>query len=154
ISGSLLPLPSLPMQAAVTLPSGGPKIPSSTPALVPSMKNEPEQAKRHTFPWRRALLLGLALLLLFWVGSTISLTETLATLAHLGPGDLLILAGVNLLVFSTFAGRWWLLLRAQGYHLPYWRLISYRITAFAISYFTPGSHFGGEPYQIYAVSRW
>jgi uncharacterized protein (TIRG00374 family) len=32
--------------------------------------------------------------------------------------------------------------------------MGYRLTAFAISYFTPGSHFGGEPYQVYAVCHY
>jgi uncharacterized protein (TIRG00374 family) len=100
------------------------------------------------------LLLLLALALLIWVSSTISLRDALVTLTQLGLEDLLLLAGINLLVLSTFAGRWWLLLYTQGQRLPYWRLLGYRITAFAISYFTPGSHFGGEPYQIYAVSHW
>jgi uncharacterized protein (TIRG00374 family) len=100
------------------------------------------------------LLLLLALALLLWVARTISWRVAFATLAQLEPSDLLLLAAVNLLVFGTFAGRWWLLLHAQGQQVPYWRLIGYRITAFAISYFTPGSHFGGEPYQIYAVSHW
>ena len=105
-------------------------------------------------PWRRVLLLLVALGLLLWVARSISLRDALATLAQLGPLDILLLAVVNLLVLSTFAGRWWLLLHAQGQRVPYWRLMGYRVTAFAISYFTPGSHFGGEPYQIYAVSRW
>lgn len=122
------------------------------------MRDERRSVKLSNLPWPRflpkTLLLLLALALLLWVASTISLRDAFATLVQLGPRDLLILAGVNLLVLSTFAGRWWLLLHAQGQRVPYWRLLSYRVTAFAISYFTPGSHFGGEPYQIYAVSRW
>ena len=34
------------------------------------------------------------------------------------------------------------------------RLWLYRLTSFAISYFTPGPHFGGEPYQVYATTQW
>jgi glycosyltransferase 2 family protein len=104
--------------------------------------------------WRRLLLLFLALALLGWVARTISIRAALATLAQLRARDLLLLAAVNLLLLATFSGRWWLLLQAQGEHVPYWRLLGYRLTAFGISYFTPGAHFGGEPYQIYAVSRW
>ena len=128
-------------------------------APVSSMRDDGNHLNLHSlawrhFPWRRTLFLLLALALLLWVGRTISLRAALATLAQLSPSDLLLLGIVNLLVLGTFAGRWWLLLRAQGQHVPYWRLLGYRITAFAISYFTPGAHFGGEPYQIYAVSRW
>jgi uncharacterized protein (TIRG00374 family) len=105
-------------------------------------------------PWRQSLLLLLAFALLFWVARTVSLRAALATLAQLSAGKLLLLAALNILVLSTFTGRWWLLLAAQGQRVPYWRLMGYRLTAFAISYFTPGSHFGGEPYQVYAVARW
>jgi glycosyltransferase 2 family protein len=45
------------------------------------------------------------------------------------------------------------LLAAQGHTIPFLRLIGYRLTAFGISYFTPGPHFGGEPWQVYAVSQ-
>ena len=96
----------------------------------------------------------LALALLIWVGRTISIRDAITTLTHLGWSDLVILIAVNVAVIATFGVRWWLLLHAQGYNVPYWRLMAYRLTAFGISYFTPGSHFGGEPYQIYAVTRW
>lgn len=99
-------------------------------------------------------MLLLTAALLYWVANTISLRAALDTLAKLGPSDLLLLAIVNAFILLTFAGRWWLLLRIQGQRVPYWHLLGYRITAFAISYFTPGAHFGGEPYQIYAVTRW
>jgi uncharacterized protein (TIRG00374 family) len=55
-------------------------------------------------------------------------------------------------VLATFSARWWLLLFAQGYTIPYFWLIAYRLATFAVSYFTPGPHFGGEPLQVYLVS--
>lgn len=125
------------------------KQPTPAPQSAPSYRNQLGR-----FPWQRLLFLLLAVALLVWVWRTISLQEALATLSQLGPLDLLFLALINLLVLSTFAGRWWLLLKAQGQRVPYWRLMGYRITAFSISYFTPGAHFGGEPYQVYATSRW
>jgi uncharacterized protein (TIRG00374 family) len=106
------------------------------------------------FSWRHFLFLVLALALLFWVASNVSLRATLNTLAQLKARDLLFLAAVNIAVLTTFTARWWLLLAAQGERIPYWRLMAYRLTSFGISYFTPGSHFGGEPYQVFAVSRW
>lgn len=110
--------------------------------------------KLKKLPWRRTLLVLISLALLVWVIRTHSLSDALATLAQLEAVEILLLIAVNLLVISTFTGRWWLLLVALGQRVPYWRLMGYRLTAFAISYFTPGSHFGGEPYQIWAVSRW
>ena len=36
--------------------------------------------------------------------------------------------------------------------LPYLSLVGYRLATFAVSYFTPGPHFGGEPLQVYLVT--
>jgi len=58
------------------------------------------------------------------------------------------LAALNGLILLLMAGRWWLILRAFGYSLPLKSILGYRATAFGISYFTPGTQFGGEPYQI------
>ena len=73
-------------------------------------------------------------------------------LRRLQPGQLFLLLAVNVAVLATFSARWWLLLYAQGYALPYRNLIAYRLATFAVSYFTPGPHFGGEPLQVYLVS--
>lgn len=56
------------------------------------------------------------------------------------------------LVF-LMTGRWWLILRALGYRLPYLFLTGYRLAAFAVSYFTPGPQFGGEPVQVLALRQ-
>lgn len=93
------------------------------------------------------------LLLLGWVARTVSWRATWATLTNLQPLDLVWLAAANLAVFATFTARWWLFLRVQGHRIPYLHLMRYRLTAFGISYFTPGPHFGGEPYQVYIVAR-
>jgi uncharacterized protein (TIRG00374 family) len=79
--------------------------------------------------------------------------EVWATLRRLGLAQLAALAVANGVVLATFSLRWWLLLYAQGYALPYPRLILYRLITFAVSYFTPGPHFGGEPLQVYLVAK-
>ena len=105
-------------------------------------------------PWRRTLaLLSVALFLLWWVARTVTLSAVLAAFRELTPLELLALLVVNVLIFATFTGRWWVFLRAQGHAVAYVRLLAYRLTAFGISYFTPGPHFGGEPYQVYIVAR-
>lgn len=47
--------------------------------------------------------------------------------------------------------RWWWFLRSLGGHVPFWQIARYRLTAFGITYFTPGPQFGGEPYQVIAL---
>jgi uncharacterized membrane protein YbhN (UPF0104 family) len=99
------------------------------------------------------LLLVLALGLLWLTLRSISLGEVWAQLSQLRPDQIALLVAANVLVLATFSARWWILLFAQGYALPYHRLMGYRLATFAVSYFTPGPHFGGEPLQVYLVSR-
>ena len=100
----------------------------------------------------RLFWLALALALLWLTLRAVNLAEVWDYLRHLQPGQLLLLLAVNVAVLATFSARWWLLLYAQGYALPYHNLIAYRLATFAVSYFTPGPHFGGEPLQVYLVT--
>jgi hypothetical protein len=72
-----------------------------------------------------------------------------STLSVLTVGQLLALAGINTIILLLFTSRWWLILRALGYRLPFLSLILYRLAGFGISYFTPGPQFGGEPLQVH-----
>lgn len=92
------------------------------------------------------------LLLCWWTVRTIRLQEILYGLGRLTPGNVMILILANTGVLITLNGRWSLFLAGQGYTIPFWRLLGYRVAAFAVSYFTPGPHFGGEPLQVYLVS--
>jgi len=83
----------------------------------------------------------------------VNLAEIGATLGRLGPVQIALLAAVNLGVIATFAGRWWVILAADGHRIPYGALTLYRLAAFSISYFTPGTQFGGEPLQVYLLGR-
>lgn len=94
------------------------------------------------------LLLLVAILL-----RSLPLGEIWAILASISPLALAGLVVFNALAMVLFSSRWWLALRAQGHRLGYLAVFRYRIVAFAISYFTPGTQFGGEPLQVYTVSR-
>ncbi len=105
--------------------------------------------------WARGLrwpALLLALALLWFSLRSVNRADVWAQLRLLNMRDLAILALANVAVLATFSARWWILLRAQGYALPYGRLMGYRLAAFGVSYFTPGPQFGGEPLQVYAVT--
>ncbi len=99
------------------------------------------------------LLLAAALGLLWLTLRTIPLTEVWAQLSQLRLDEIVLLVAANLLVLATFSARWWILLYAQGYAVPYHKLMGYRLATFAVAYFTPGPHFGGEPLQVYLVSQ-
>ena len=92
--------------------------------------------------WIAALvLLGIAL-------RSVPYWELLDTLRQLTWMQLLFLTLVNCAIVLLFSGRWWIILNALGQSIPYLTLSAYRLSAFAVSYFTPGTQFGGEPLQI------
>lgn len=97
------------------------------------------------------LLLGLVL---FGVlAFNVSWADTWAALRQLTWGAILILAVVNVAALLPMFGRWWVILRAQGYAVPFWDVARYALGGFAISYITPGPQFGGEPYQVLQLQR-
>ena len=61
------------------------------------------------------------------------------------------LVAFNAAAVLFFNARWWLILAALDYRIPYLATLRYRLAAFTISYFTPGMQFGGEPVQVYAL---
>jgi uncharacterized protein (TIRG00374 family) len=72
---------------------------------------------------------------------------------RLSVGQLAALVLINVMVVTIFAGRWWMVLKAQGWDILYLRVVGYRLAGFAVSYFTPGPHFGGEPLQVYLLRK-
>ncbi len=100
--------------------------------------------------WKpRYLVWIVALPFLWWALRQIPVGDIWSTLSALTLGQLLILAGINLVVLLLFTSRWWLILRSLGYRLPFISLIAYRLAGFGISYFTPGPQIGGEPLQVH-----
>ena len=72
-------------------------------------------------------------------------------LSGLGPLAILIILSVNLLLLPLMTARWWLLLRALGTPVGLLIACAYRMAANAVSYLTPGPHFGGEPLSVYLL---
>ncbi|MDD5466229.1 MAG: lysylphosphatidylglycerol synthase transmembrane domain-containing protein [Anaerolineales bacterium] len=112
-------------------------------------------AKAHV---RRKRLLCLAvclaiLALMAWALRDVSPAQVCLALRQVTLGQLLLLAAVNAGILLLFSCRWWCLLRAQGFRLPYLALASYRLAAFGVSFFTPGPQLGGEPLQVYLVHK-
>jgi uncharacterized protein (TIRG00374 family) len=101
----------------------------------------------HAAPWIAALLLlGLAL-------RSVPFRELFATISRLTWIQLSILFLLNSLIVLIFAGRWWIILHALNQAVCYLTLSTYRLSAFAVSYFTPGTQFGGEPLQVILLHR-
>jgi uncharacterized protein (TIRG00374 family) len=92
-------------------------------------------------------------LLLYWSLREVPFSDIRQVLGEFSVQDLLILISINIIVLVIFSSRWWLILRSQGYKPPYLSITGYRTAAFAISYFTPGTQFGGEPFQVHLLEK-
>lgn len=97
----------------------------------------------------RALPWLLIPVLLWWALKEVPFGEIALTLGQLTFGQILAIAGANTFLMLALSARWWLILRAQGYRIPYLTLAAYRLAAFSVAYFTPGPHVGGEPWQVF-----
>ncbi len=102
-------------------------------------------------PLLRRLIWLIVPVLIFWALRHAPLNGILAILMSLDPWQLGSLIAFNALALFFFPSRWWLILCAQGEIVSYWAALRYRMAAFTVSYFTPGSQFGGEPLQVYAL---
>lgn len=96
--------------------------------------------------WVALLVIGV--LLLIWSLQSVRFADLGRVLSVLGPWQILVLILVNIAILLLFPWRWKRILNAQGYRIPCLTLVRYRLIGFAVSYFTPGQHFGGEPLQV------
>ena len=107
--------------------------------------------------WRRLhlekLSLLLAVLLLVWAFRQVSLQQVFVVLARFHWSGILILIFVNVTIELLMGSRWWVLIQAIGYKVKYLPIAAYRVASFAVSYFTPGPQFGGEPLQVYLLKK-
>lgn len=88
---------------------------------------------------------------IWWFGRDVAFTEWQRLIRSIDPALLVLLVIINLVALFSISARWWLVLRAMGWRLPYLAVLRYRMAAFSVSYFTPGSQFGGEPLQVYLL---
>ncbi|HEX9595631.1 MAG TPA: lysylphosphatidylglycerol synthase transmembrane domain-containing protein [Anaerolineales bacterium] len=93
-------------------------------------------------------LLALGFFLLIWSLQSVPFADLGRVLSRLQAWQIIVLIFANVAILLLFPLRWSQILRAQGYLIQYMALVRYRLLAFAVSYFTPGQHFGGEPLQV------
>ncbi len=92
--------------------------------------------------------------LLWWALRDVPVTAILVTLRQLKLWQLGILFTINALVIVFMTMRWWLVVRAESPRVPFIPFIGYRLSVFAVSYFTPGPQVGGEPLQVIYLRRY
>ena len=99
------------------------------------------------------LWLSILAVLLYLSLRNAPLPEIWNTLKILKLSQIAIILSINVIVISLMTARWWIIVRAEIRSVPFLTLIGYRLSAFGLSYFTPGPQVGGEPLQIIYLQR-
>jgi len=92
--------------------------------------------------------------LLWWALRDVPLSGIWNTLRQLKLWQLGLLFTINAVVIVCMTMRWWLVVRAESPRVPFVPFIGYRLSVFALSYFTPGPQVGGEPLQVIYLRRY
>lgn len=101
----------------------------------------------------RWLVWPIVLGVLLWAARGVDWPEVVHRLAAIRPWQWLLLLIFNAAIVLVFSGRWWAILHGMNLRPGCFRLAAYRLAGFSVSYFTPGSQFGGEPLQIDLLRR-
>lgn len=113
-----------------------------------------EPKKKNTFRVLRALavysILGLLLYFALRNAPFAEIWNTLKNLKLWQIGSILL---INAFVIVCMTARWWIIVRAENPSVPFLPLIGYRLSVFAVSYFTFGPQVGGEPLQVLYLQR-
>lgn len=91
--------------------------------------------------------------LLWWALREVPFQEIGKLISSLDLTYVLLLVCLNIVIFLGISSRWKFILHSLGENVSLLRLASYRLSGFAISYFTPGTQFGGEPMQVFLLMR-
>ncbi len=104
--------------------------------------------------WLTRIVLILSLSFLFYFAlRNAPLAEILKTLRSLHSWQIVVLVGLNGLIYLLVSARWWLIVHAENKNIRYFPLIGVRISVFGVSYFTIGPQIGGEPLQVLYLQR-
>jgi glycosyltransferase 2 family protein len=107
-------------------------------------------------PWQKArpvLTYSLLAALLYFALRNAPLTEIWETLRKLCLWQILLLLGLNILIYVLISLRWWLIVRAEKRDVSFFPLLATRVAVFGVSYFTLGPQVGGEPLQVLYLQR-
>jgi uncharacterized protein (TIRG00374 family) len=120
---------------------------------VSRFKVQRKSWRRWGIRYAKVLLILISLLLLIWIFRSVPLEQVWMALRQMNLSQIVIWMLVNIGIVVLVTGRWWVILRSLGQPIPILLLICYRLASFAVSYFTPGPQFGGEPVQVLALRQ-
>lgn len=130
----------------------------SSPTLFPQGEGSPlslrERVRVRAKPALRLFAVYFALaVLLYFALRNVPLHEIWTTVRGLQLWQAGALLGLSLFIYGLLTLRWWIIVRAENRHIPYFPLLLVRIAVFGVSYFTFGPHVGGEPLQVFYLQR-
>jgi len=111
------------------------------------------QRKKSFRALRTAALYLVLGLLLWWALHNVPLIDIWETIGQLRGWQIIALLLINVVVVTLMAARWWIIVRADNRKVPFLPLVGYRLSAFGVSYFTPGPQVGGEPLQVIYLQK-
>ncbi|MBT8345979.1 MAG: flippase-like domain-containing protein [Desulfofustis sp.] len=100
----------------------------------------------------RLLAMIVGLILLGQAVQRMNWTEVGQLLSAIDPLSVVAIAACNLLMLPLMSMRWWLILIMLDTPVNLLRVSFYRTAAGAVSYLTPGPHFGGEPVSVFLLN--
>jgi glycosyltransferase 2 family protein len=106
--------------------------------------------------YRRLLILILwfSAPVLLWIAlKDTPLSGIVETIQKMQLWEVLVLVLLNATIILLITARWHLILKTIKQPVPFFALTGYRLAGFALSYFTPGTQFGGEPLQVLLLQQ-
>ena len=98
-------------------------------------------------------VLAVLAFLLWWAFRKAPLAEIWAAIRQLRGWQIAVLLALNGIFYVLATLRWWIIIRADNPHIPYFPLLAVRVSVFGVSYFTLGPQVGGEPLQVLALQK-
>ncbi len=101
----------------------------------------------------RAIIIITVTALFYFALRKAPLIEIWNALHQLQLWQILAILSLNALFYTVATLRWWIIIQSEHKHVPFWPLLSVRVSVFGVSYFTLGPQVGGEPLQVLALQR-
>ena len=81
------------------------------------------------------------------------LLSVLESFRHQSPLAIELFLFASIMIMVLHAARWRLVIKSAGLNLPFWRVFSYKIVGYGVSFLTPAAKVGGEPIRAMMLQR-
>jgi len=96
-------------------------------------------------------IIGIIIIIfLFWY---IKVDEIIKAFSHFSLINLVLFITISIAIMISLTLKWSIILKSQGYKVPFLKLFVYKLAGFGVSYVTPAAHMGGEPIRAYLLKN-